>query len=496
LFLSGEHFRCSDSVVVTDATDLNHVSMGAQLASALEAPLLFSHPQVAAEIGRLQPSSVYLLGDLEVISPPDAEVSRVDIATAADMVKTTLGVSEEVATPATPDSSTVIETVQAIINGDRVAVPAVGPGASTTTANSAPNIDTAEVVRGLAGSTEADAIWMVDAATSATVLLSASAGGLVDAVTVAVDGTDLLGYPELASTLEGHDSDQIRLIGPAPEGNEWELAVLANGKQVPGGGFTILPNERLRRYVAFYGHPDTTALGVLGEQDGAATIERMQPFLDAYQGDGAQTIPTFEIIATVASAGPGEDGNYSYEWPAETFDDLFATAEANDAYILLDLQPGRSDFLTQAKLYEDLLMLPNVGLALDPEWRLGPNQVHLQQVGNVNAAEVNEVVTWLGDLVRDNGLPQKMLLLHMFRTTMITERETLIDRPELQVVIQMDGDGTEAQKDNTWAQLRTGFEDAFWSWGWKNFFDEDEPGPPTPESTMSKKPTPVYVSYQ
>jgi hypothetical protein len=141
-------------------------------------------------------------------------------------------------------------------------------------------------------------------------------------------------------------------------------------------------------------------------------------------------------------------------------------------------------------------MLPHVGLALDPEWRLGPNQVHLQQVGNVSAAEVNEVVTWLADLVRDNGLPQKMLLLHMFRTSMITERETLIDRPELQVVIQMDGDGTEAQKDTTWATLREGFEDAFWRWGWKNFFDEDEPGPPTPESTMAKEPTPVYVSYQ
>ena len=39
-------------------------------------------------------------------------------------------------------------------------------------------------------------------------------------------------------------------------------------------------------------------------------------------------------------------------------------------YVVLDLQPGRSNFLDQAKLYEPLLRLPHVGLALDPEWRL------------------------------------------------------------------------------------------------------------------------------
>ena len=120
----------------------------------------------------------------------------------------------------------------------------------------------------------------------------------------------------------------------------------------------------------------------------------------------------------------------------------------------------------------------------------------MQQVGRVSAEEVNTVIQWLADLVRDNGLPQKMLILHQFRAVMIQDRELLEDRPELQVVIQMDGDGTEAQKDDTWLALQRGFEDAFWSWGWKNFFDEDEPGPPTPENTMAKLPTPVYVSYQ
>ncbi len=89
-----------------------------------------------------------------------------------------------------------------------------------------------------------------------------------------------------------------------------------------------------------------------------------------------------------------------------------------------------------------------------------------------------------------------MLIVHQFRTSMIQNREMLTERPELQLVIQMDGDGTEDQKDNTYAALLEGAENAHWEWGWKNFFDEDEPGPPTPESTMDKEPSPVFISYQ
>jgi hypothetical protein len=206
-------------------------------------------------------------------------------------------------------------------------------------------------------------------------------------------------------------------------------------------------------------------------------------------------IPTFEIIASVASAGP-TDGDYSEEWPPATFADWIRVAQENGAYVILDLQPGREDFLTQAKQYEELLSLPFVGLALDPEWRLQPDQVHLQQVGQVSAAEVNTVVDWLGDLVRDNGLPQKMLIVHQFQSRMIVDRDTLKQRPELQMVIQMDGQGPIPTKDETYAVLTAGTEQAHWRWGWKNFFDEDSPETASPAYTINHAPVPVFVSYQ
>jgi hypothetical protein len=493
LHLSGEAFLCADDVVVVAEGDLNQVVAGAQLAAAVSGPLLFPEPRLAAELGRLKPERVHLIGSPLVNVPSTAEAIAHTVASATETAMQALGVSAEVPVPAGPDASTIVETVTAIDAGDRVTRPQTAAAGSTV---EMPTVDGSAVVTGLAVPSESPSVWMVDAAKPQSLLLAAAVGRSLGASVLAFEGDNILGHPELGEALDGRGDDATRFVGGAPAGGEWELAVLSNGRQVPGGGFHVFPEGEMRRYFAFYGHPGTDDLGVLGEQGPAETYERMQDFIRDYSSDGSEVIPTFEIIASVASAGSGDDGDYSYEWPADKFQPWIDFAVENDMYVMLDLQSGRSDFLSQAKLYEELLKLPFVGLALDPEWRLGPNQTHLNQVGTVTAAEVNETVSWVADLVQDNGLPQKMMIVHQFKTGMIQNREDIVERPEIQMIIQMDGDGTEPQKDATWAQLLADADDVHWEWGWKNFFDEDEPGPPSPESTMGKVPTPVYVSYQ
>jgi hypothetical protein len=171
-----------------------------------------------------------------------------------------------------------------------------------------------------------------------------------------------------------------------------------------------------------------------------------------------------------------------------------AAAKAG-VYVVLDLQPGRSDFLTQAKRYESLLAFPNVGLALDPEWRLKPDEFHLNQIGSVSAREVNGVTAWLADLTASRGLPQKLLLLHQFRQAMITDRDRIdASRKEVSVVIQMDGFGAPSTKLTTWRVIRAEAPKGV-RFGWKNFYDEDRPTF-TPRRTVDVRPSPVFVSYQ
>jgi hypothetical protein len=249
--------------------------------------------------------------------------------------------------------------------------------------------------------------------------------------------------------------------------------------------------------IALYGHPGTPAMGVLGEQGVEESVRRAQELAAGYTAVvGEPVVPAFEIIATVASTAPGADGDYSAESRPEDLAPWVDAASAAGLYVVLDLQPGRADFLSQAQRYTDLLRRPNVGLALDPEWRLTGDERHGAQVGSVGVDELNDAATWLADLTRDAGLPQKLFMVHQFQTRMVRERERLVtDRHELSVLIHADGFGTPAEKLETWEQLHRAAPEGV-SWGWKNFFDEDRPLF-DPARTMGVGPVrPVFVSYQ
>jgi hypothetical protein len=271
------------------------------------------------------------------------------------------------------------------------------------------------------------------------------------------------------------------------------VAVAVTGVQLPGGGQVLFPGHRL---VALYGNPTTPALGVLGQQDLPASITRAKTVAAMYRPlSSVAVVPAFEIIATVAQGSPGPDGLYSYETPLLTLASWVHEATAAGLYVILDLQPGRANLLTQAKLYQSLLEEPDVGLALDAEWKLQPGQLPLRQIGSVSIPEVNSVVRWLAALTARYHLPQKLLVLHQFRLSMISDEQDLdTSHDDLSIVIHMDGQGTPSDKLQTWDAVTAAAPSRVF-FGWKNFTVKDHPML-TPEETMANTPTPVMISYQ
>ena len=273
----------------------------------------------------------------------------------------------------------------------------------------------------------------------------------------------------------------------------YRVALAATGVQLPGGGQVLFPMHRL---VALYGHPGDPALGALGQQDLPASIARARKTARLYRGlSRVPVVPAFEIIATVAESHPGPDGSYSYESPLSLLRPWVSRATAAGMYVVLDLQAGRASLLAQAKRYEPLLELPNVGLALDPEWKLGPRQLPLKQIGSVSGSQVNGVSRWLAGLTARDHLPQKLLVLHQFELSMIVGERRLDTRyQDLAIVIHMDGQGTPRDKQKTWNAV-TGAAPPGVFFGWKNFYTKDHPmlGP---RQTMARSPKPVMISYQ
>ncbi|MFO7779315.1 MAG: hypothetical protein R6V28_13285, partial [Nitriliruptoraceae bacterium] len=339
---------------------------------------------------------------------------------------------------------------------------------------------------------EADGIaWLVDPDDGAATAVAAVAATGRTELLLPVDGQDLRADRERTDRLRSAEFARTVLVGAVTDEADWQLATVLEGEPLPSGGFRLFENERM---VALYGNLETSALGVLGEQGLDATVERVRTVAEPYGADGAQVLPAFEIITTIASATEQPTGDYSRRTSIERLRPWIDRAAEEDIYVFLDLQSGRTDFLTQAKEYEELLREPHVGLALDPEWRLEPDEFHLEQIGSVAAAEVQEVADWLAELTREQRLPEKLLVLHQFRFSMLPDRDTIVAPPELAVVVHMDGQGPIENKYETYDAITAGVEDR-WLWGWKNFYDEDSPTP-TPAQVLELDPLPVLVTYQ
>ena len=336
-----------------------------------------------------------------------------------------------------------------------------------------------------------DRLWILEDPEVAAPL--AALGHQIGVGVVALAGDFRAASPETRETISA--ASEVELLSDVGEDVVWQLDVIRRGQEIPGGGLLMFGSDPGRRLVAMYGHPLTPGLGVLGEQGPDRGVERLRSVVAGYDADGLRVLPTFEIIATVASADPGPDGDYSSETARDVIRPWVEIAAANELYVVLDLQPGRTDFLTQAKIYEEFLRLPHVGLALDPEWRLKPNQVHMVQIGTVDAAEINQVSEWLAGLVREEALPQKLLIVHQFHLSMITNRHRIETPPELAVLIHMDGHGSPTTKQSTW-DILTALPDADgFYWGWKNFYDEDSPTA-EPDRVLNLTPKPLFVSFQ
>ncbi len=301
------------------------------------------------------------------------------------------------------------------------------------------------------------------------------------------------GSPDRPGTSASAGPTATATAGATPSATPSATTTPEAPAELPGGGRVLFPGRRL---VALYGHPGAGSLGVLGEQGVAAAVARARRVARPYgRLSDVPVVPAFEIIATVAQRSKGRDGDYSGESSVRSLRPWVRAAGKAGMLVVLDLQPGRADLLDQAKRYRSLLRLPHVGLAVDPEWKLRRGQRPLEQIGRVDAAEINRTSAWLAALVRADDLPQKLFVVHQFRLSMIGRAHRLrVDRPELAVLIHMDGQGGAAQKLATWRSVRRA-RPAGTRLGWKNFYDEDHPTF-SPARTMRRVPQPVMISYQ
>lgn len=263
-------------------------------------------------------------------------------------------------------------------------------------------------------------------------------------------------------------------------------------RQIVARRDALLPKHRI---IAYYGNPLSTRMGILGEIPPEQMMARLEE--TAKRWEAADTsrpvLRALHLIVTVAQAHPGERGLYRLQHGDALIGKVAAWADSRGWLLFLDVQAGRSPIAAEIPRLLPWLRRPNVHLGIDPEFAMPPGKVPGKRIGTLDASDVNQVQALLAKLVDEAGIPPKILVVHRFTEGMLTrERDVTLD-PRVQVVIDADGFGAPALKQNIFGLVVTRRPVQFA--GLKLFYKNDKPML-TLAQVLAMQPIPLYIQYQ
>ena len=267
---------------------------------------------------------------------------------------------------------------------------------------------------------------------------------------------------------------------------------------------TVYPNAGallpFNRIVAYYGNLYSTKMGVLGQYPEAQMLQMLEAEVKKWETADPTTpvIPALQYIAVVAQGSPSVGGMYRARMPDSEIDKVLAMAAKINAIVFLDVQVGLSNVQTEVPLLEKYLKMPNVELAIDPEFSMKTGAHPGTVIGTFDATDINFASNYLAKLVQENNLTPKILVVHRFTEGMVTNYKNIKTIPEVQIVMNMDGWGDQAHKLATYKQFIHNEPVQFT--GFKLFYKNDllNPGSMmlTPAQLLKLNPEPIYIQYQ
>ena len=257
----------------------------------------------------------------------------------------------------------------------------------------------------------------------------------------------------------------------------------------------ILPFHRI---VAYYGNFYSANMGVLGRYPESQVLQMLASTSAMWAAADPSTpvVPAIEYIATTAQASPGPMGTYVARMPASQIDKAIQMAAQLNGLVILDVQVGDSNVQTEVPLLAQYLKLPQVELALDPEFAMHNGQRPGTVIGTMDASSINWAANYLANLVTQYHLPPKILIVHRFTIPMVTNTAEIHPLPQVQIVMDMDGFGFPEKKINTYYTAIEPYPVQFT--GFKLFYINDTKAGHlmTPQEVLRLSPQPIFIQYE
>lgn len=248
--------------------------------------------------------------------------------------------------------------------------------------------------------------------------------------------------------------------------------------------------------VVYYGNPDSARMGILGQGKPAWVLQRLRAQAAAYQKLTKKPVqPAIDLVTVVAQGSPQRNGSYSLRMPASLVGREIGFAKTNHMPIFLDVQVGRSTVPAEVRALAPYLRQPDVELALDPEFDMPPGERPGQRIGTMSASAINWAIGYLSGLVRQDHLPDKLLIVHQWTHDMVPGWRSIRPLPGVQLIMDMDGFGAQQTKRAFYGLFVRDETIPGRFGGIKLFYTQDHPLF-QPAQVLQLKPTPSLVMYQ
>ncbi len=268
-----------------------------------------------------------------------------------------------------------------------------------------------------------------------------------------------------------------------------------------------LPTEN-EMIVAYYGRPGIRSMGVLGKYSLEAIIPIIKAKANEYKkASGNQNIvPGFDIVYDMATVHPGQNKNYITTLPSKKLMPYIHAANKHGFVLFLDLQLGKKTPVQSIRSVLKYLKYNNVHIAIDPEFNVhGVNIRPGKIIGHITGDQVNQVQDAMSNYMKKHGIKEKkILIVHMFRHSMLTNKKDIKTYDNINLVFNLDGFGSAGLKVSIYNSIYTKRISNKVASGFKLFFNQDKPYLMTPKQVLGLesvngeriKKTPKYINYQ
>jgi hypothetical protein len=258
------------------------------------------------------------------------------------------------------------------------------------------------------------------------------------------------------------------------------------------------PFLKQHRVVSYYGNPLAAGMGVLGEYPPEEIVRRLQAQAEVYQrlSPDRTVVPAVHFIYAVAQDQPGPEGIYLTRMEDDLVTEWVRLTRERGLLLFLDIQFGRSTIDREFPHVAPFLKEEHVHLALDPEFAWGPDEYPLIDIGHIDASVINRAQELLQELVIENRLGNKILVVHQFRPDMIQNKAAIQPSEWVETVIDADGFGSPKLKLDQWNRVIR--DDGVQRAGIKLFYHQDAKngGLMSEADVMGLMPTPLVIIYQ